>query len=63
MLKRRQMLGHAAVAGAALALPLPASAGEREGKAARLKVVVFGGHPDDPETMAGGTIARFAALP
>lgn len=27
----------------------------------RLKVIVAGGHPDDPESGCGGTIARFAA--
>ena len=27
----------------------------------RLRVVVAGGHPDDPETGAGGTMARYAA--
>jgi LmbE family N-acetylglucosaminyl deacetylase len=62
VLKRRQMLTRAAAAGAALALPLPVSGEERGEGRPRLKVVVFGGHPDDPETMAGGTIARFAAL-
>jgi LmbE family N-acetylglucosaminyl deacetylase len=29
--------------------------------AARRKLVVFGAHPDDPESGAGGTMARFAA--
>jgi LmbE family N-acetylglucosaminyl deacetylase len=57
---RRQLLGEAAAGAAAvLALPLPVSAGG--GPPARLKVVVFGAHPDDPESMAGGTAALFAA--
>jgi LmbE family N-acetylglucosaminyl deacetylase len=57
---RRQVLrGTAAGAGGLLALPLPLSAAEA--KPARLRVVVFGGHPDDPETMAGGTMALLAA--
>ena len=30
--------------------------------AKRLNVVVAGGHPDDPETGAGGAMARYAAL-
>ena len=29
-------------------------------RAARLKVLVTGGHPDDPESGCGGTIARYA---
>ena len=58
---RREVLG-ATAAGAAglLGLPLPV-AGAAAG-AARLKIVVFGAHPDDPESMAGGTAALFAAL-
>lgn len=57
---RRQLLRQTA-AGAAglLALPLPVAAAET--KADRLKLVVFGAHPDDPESMAGGTAALFAA--
>ncbi len=57
---RRQLLRQTA-AGAAglLALPLPVAAAEA--KAGRLKLVVFGAHPDDPESMAGGTAALFAA--
>ena len=45
-----------------LALPLPVAAVDRTTSApGRLKVVVLGGHPDDPETMAGGTLALSAA--
>lgn len=56
---RRQVLrGTAAGAASLLAIPLPVAA---EARPARLKVVVLGGHPDDPETMAGGTMALFAA--
>jgi LmbE family N-acetylglucosaminyl deacetylase len=43
--------------GAASLLPL---AGPQEAK--KLKVVAAGGHPDDPESGAGGTIARYADL-
>src|SRR5437867_13284015 len=45
---------------AANSLPLmsaPAASG-----AARLTVVCVGGHPDDPESGCGGTLARYAAL-
>jgi len=48
---RRQML--------ALALPVLIGAQER---AAKLKVVCVGGHPDDPESGCGGTLARYTAL-
>src|SRR5438552_2155959 len=45
---------------AASALPLvPQSA---DSGAARLTVVCVGGHPDDPESGCGGTLARYAAL-
>jgi len=53
LISRRSLLG-AAAAG----LPL-AQAAESQSKA--LNVVVAGGHPDDPETGAGGTMARYAA--
>jgi len=43
--------------GAAALLPL---AGPQEKK--KLKVIAAGGHPDDPESGAGGTIARYADL-
>jgi LmbE family N-acetylglucosaminyl deacetylase len=45
---------------AAVTIPL-ASAHEGEGTA-RLTVVCVGGHPDDPESGCGGTLARYAAL-
>jgi len=49
-------------AAASLALPLPAGAVGRDEDPPVLTVVVFGAHPDDPETMAGGTASRFADL-
>lgn len=60
-LTRRGFVGQslAAVAGAT-ALPL-AGAG-RESGAAPLAVLCVGGHPDDPESGCGGTLARYAAL-
>ena len=57
---RRQVL-----IGTALTLPLAAAMQappEQPSLRNRLKVVVVGGHPDDPESGAGGTIARFADL-
>src|SRR5437762_4904276 len=44
---------------AAVTLPLPANTAGGE---TRLKVVCVGGHPDDPESGCGGTLARYAAL-
>src|SRR5207237_4478246 len=56
-LTRRSFVGRSL---AAAALPLvPAHAGS---DAARLTVVCVGGHPDDPESGCGGTLARYAAL-
>ena len=47
-----------AVVGAVVAAQ--ARADERPAGAERLKVVVFGGHPDDPESGAGGLIAHLS---
>ena len=53
------MLAATAVVG----LPAPALLGEpQERSTARLKVVVTGGHPGDPEYGCGGTIARLTEL-
>ena len=43
-------------------LPLAESAADSNTPSRKLKVVVAGGHPDDPETGCGGTIARYADL-
>src|ERR1700748_2314143 len=34
---------------------------EKKAQAKQLKVVCVGGHPDDPESGCGGTLAKFAA--
>jgi LmbE family N-acetylglucosaminyl deacetylase len=58
-LSRRGLLGAAGLLALGPGIPLAASA-QSQGK--RLKVVVAGGHPDDPETGAGGTMARYSLL-
>jgi LmbE family N-acetylglucosaminyl deacetylase len=46
---------------AALASPLPLFGARDPNTAAPLSVVCIGGHPDDPESGCGGTLARYAA--
>lgn len=56
-LHRRHLLGHACSLGSlAIAAPLP------ENPQRKLKVIVTGGHPGDPEYGCGGTIARYTDL-
>jgi len=55
---RREMLGRSGSIGAALGL----GAAPPPDPPRRLKVVVAGGHPGDPEYGCGGTIARYAGL-
>jgi LmbE family N-acetylglucosaminyl deacetylase len=57
ILKNLGALAVASPAAGALAAADPAVAG---GTSKKLKVVVTGGHPGDPEYGCGGTIARFA---
>jgi LmbE family N-acetylglucosaminyl deacetylase len=57
---RRDILAGLAT-GVAVGLPL-VSAEAAESPARKLKVVVVGAHPDDPELSAGGTIARYTDL-
>ena len=56
MITRRSLLGATASIGL---LPLIGEASQEKKK---LKAIAAGGHPDDPETGAGGTIARYADL-
>ena len=53
---RRNMLQSAAVLVAAGMLPAEAKDGEQK----KLKIVVAGAHPDDPESSSGGTMALYA---
>lgn len=54
-MKRRDLLAAPALA---LQAASPGSAAEQT----KLRAVVVGGHPDDPETGCGGTMARYASL-
>lgn len=66
---RRRLLGQAVRLAGALALgpgekeaPGAKPPDESKPKRRKLKVVVAGAHPDDPETGCGGTIARYSDL-
>jgi len=63
ILSRRTFFGRtaAAVGPAVVSGLLPMSSARAERGAARLAVVCIGGHPDDPESGCGGTLARYAA--
>src|SRR5262245_17560726 len=63
-LSRRSLLERASLLGGSLALGLPSTASAATAEAApqRLKVIVTGGHPGDPEYGCGGTVARYADL-
>jgi LmbE family N-acetylglucosaminyl deacetylase len=64
-ISRRELFAHAGAAGATLVLGLPlatAGAANPAQENLRLKVVVTGGHPGDPEYGCGGTIARYTEL-
>ena len=66
LISRREMLSKGGLAGASLALGATANQEARGGGAEavkpRLKVIVTGGHPGDPEYGCGGTAARYADL-
>ncbi|HMD83764.1 MAG TPA: PIG-L family deacetylase, partial [Terriglobia bacterium] len=63
---RREVLTRAKQAGAALAMGLPGTAAAHEtppgSPPAKLKVIIAGGHPGDPEYGCGGAIARYSDL-
>ncbi len=60
---RREALVGLAAGAVAVGLPLvEARAADAPPKKNRLKVIVAGAHPDDPESAAGGTMARYADL-
>lgn len=59
MIDRRGLLGQACLLGS---LPLLTGAIEAAEPPRKLKVIVTGGHPGDPEYGCGGSIARFSDL-
>src|SRR5262245_7164240 len=62
-LTRRGFLRRTAstVAPAVAAGLLPLTTARAEATAEELSVICIGGHPDDPESGCGGTLARYAA--
>jgi LmbE family N-acetylglucosaminyl deacetylase len=62
-LTRRDFVANSLGAGslAVLGSPLPLLGARDPDTAAPLSVVCIGGHPDDPESGCGGTLARYAA--
>jgi LmbE family N-acetylglucosaminyl deacetylase len=68
-ISRRTLLGQTSLLGGACAVKLPLAAStaparsdEPKDPRRKLKVVVAGGHPGDPEYGCGGTIARYTDL-
>lgn len=62
-LTRREMLGQSLAAAAGLPLLTAQAGSEEAGKhGGRLKIVVAGAHPDDPESGCGGSIAHYTDL-
>ncbi len=66
-ISRRGLLGQSLRMAGALGLPLVGAVAKGSPDGApnnerRLKVIVAGGHPDDPESGCGGTIARYTDL-
>jgi len=62
---RRELMGQSALMLTTVGLPLPGLGSERDRQAAaekKLRIVVVGAHPDDPESGCGGTIAWYSSL-
>jgi LmbE family N-acetylglucosaminyl deacetylase len=61
-LSRRRFVKGAAAGLGFISLPALAvgHSGNSSGKARTLKIICFGGHPDDPESGCGGTLAKLA---
>lgn len=62
---RRELIGQSALLMGAATTDLPmldAKSADKAAPAKKLKIVVVGGHPDDPESGCGGTIALYTSL-
>ncbi len=57
---RRTFLQNTLLAGTGLSMPANATTMAQAQSSEKLKVVCIGGHPDDPETGCGGTLAKFS---
>ena len=57
---RRQFLQNSAGGLALLGLPAT-SISSSQGQFKKMKIICVGGHPDDPESICGGSLAKFAA--
>lgn len=63
MVSRREFLSSAAIVTGTSFLPLGANANKQELSGnEKLKIMVAGAHPDDPETAMGGTILKYTRL-
>ncbi len=61
--RRQVLLTSGRAAGAMLGLPMIGAAQKTAGAPEhKLKVVIVGGHPDDPESSCGGTMGLYASL-
>jgi len=60
--RREWLIGAGLAATAAAAMPMRAQSEVGSMPARKLKIIVTGGHPGDPEYGCGGTIARLTAL-
>jgi LmbE family N-acetylglucosaminyl deacetylase len=59
---RREVLAGLAAGAVAVGLPLVSVQAAEKEQPRKLKVIVVGAHPDDPESTTGGTIARYTDL-
>jgi len=62
MISRRHLIGGASRFVAAIALGVETLQPAQESQSRKLKVIVTGGHPGDPEYGCGGTVARYSDL-